>query len=128
MWEKYDKNWAYFKSGSGQDGAESGNIITEGNNVTEDKEGLIWERENESKGSMSGGIKVNNATRFKQSQWFKNYGSVPSVSDWVNPEHYNLLFGESEHFDVFCWLACRYVQLGNSSCSFGLQQIGHVKR
>ena len=52
MWQKYDKDWVYFKSGVGQTDVGNSNIITEGTDNASEKEGIIWEKENENEGSM----------------------------------------------------------------------------
>ena len=63
-------------------------------------------------------------TVIKQAFWDKNYGNMPTASEWVNPKYYNLLFGEKDsHFNEGYWLSCRYVHLYDSSCVFGLYRM-----
>ena len=126
MWKNFDKNWTYFKNGKMQDESSgTSNVINDGIESDSEKEGLIWERENGSEGSMSGSSQGSKDTQFKQSYWYHDYGTTgPKAGDWVNPEYYNLLFGKKDiHFGTYYWLACRSVYLHDDYCDFGIHLV-----
>ncbi len=103
MWDK-DKEWNY----EYKDGKEEG----------EDKEGLIWEKENDFKNDIS--TKEESSITVKESYYAHNYAK----EEFKNERYYDMLFNKNESDEIASyWLAGRYIHLYEDCCDFGIQAI-----
>ncbi len=96
IWEEVDSKWT----------------------LEDDKECLIWERENKYEKEAGEGTGINNPD-FKESYYNHNY--INKENEFINREYYNLLFNDESSEPMLYWLAGRYVHWESDQCSFGLQ-------
>ena len=111
MWGNFDEKWKYTVN-------EDGSITGE-----EEKEGLIWENENDSINDTTD-VTGNNETKFKQSYWYHKYNDIQAKDEWINNIYYELLFGIGDNkFNENYLLATRDVFLAVDMCNFDIARV-----